>query len=66
MFIFIDINECEIKGVCGVGGECTNEEGTYQCECSEGFTLHNNFCKGIEKLPYFLFKRRPQFFLTVY
>jgi len=43
MFIFIDINECEIKGVCGVGGECTNE-----------------------KLPYFLFKRRPQFFLTVY
>lgn len=44
-----DINECvETPDICGVGGECVNLIGDYQCHCLTGFLsfLGDGNCEG--------------------
>ena len=38
-FYFIDINECkELVALCR-NGRCRNTEGSFTCECADGYTL---------------------------
>lgn len=38
-FTFTDVNECLINvGLC-VNGRCRNTEGSFVCECADGYTL---------------------------
>ena len=37
MFL-IDIDECSTGSVCGSGGICLNNEGSYTCICTRGYT----------------------------
>ncbi|VDD80611.1 unnamed protein product [Mesocestoides corti] len=52
----VDINECEIPGVC-MGGVCRNTDGSFECECPYGYlynasTLQCNAVKnGCQKNP---------------
>lgn len=36
-YIYVDIDECADKSVCGENATCSNQPGSYQCECLEGF-----------------------------
>ena len=46
---FTDIDECNM-GACVSNGVCTNTEGSYQCDCNEGFFLNSsNICAGDHK-----------------
>ncbi|XP_060055926.1 sushi domain-containing protein 1 isoform X3 [Erinaceus europaeus] len=36
-----DIDECEIPGLCGHGGQCVNIQGGFECYCLDGFVPHN-------------------------
>ena len=37
-YLLIDIDECnEQKNICGLYGKCTNQYGSYTCECQAGF-----------------------------
>ena len=44
MFL-IDINECSTGSVCGSGGICVNNEGSYNCICTQGYT-GSTTCEG--------------------
>ena len=33
----LEVNECETLNPCKHGGVCVNENGTYHCECPEGW-----------------------------
>ena len=55
MFSPIDIDECLVSpSVCGPDSNCTNEIGSYNCSCLDGFTVTNssltisinNTCRG--------------------
>lgn len=37
----VDINECEIEGICR-NGVCINENGGFHCECSLGYVYNEN------------------------
>lgn len=40
-YLSSDINECEIvHGVCG-NGTCRNTEGSFKCDCNEGYTSND-------------------------
>ncbi|ELU17638.1 hypothetical protein CAPTEDRAFT_130820, partial [Capitella teleta] len=40
-----DIDECANDAfICGIGGNCTNEVGSYQCNCSDGYELNLGNC----------------------
>ena len=42
-----DINECaENQDVCGFLKNCKNLEGSYQCDCKEGYQLNEDICEG--------------------
>lgn len=44
-----DLNECSKQDICGVGGQCVNQPGSYKCECHSGFRIksHRHFvCEG--------------------
>ena len=34
---FSDINECDTANICGIGGTCSNTEGSYECTCDDGY-----------------------------
>lgn len=36
-FECIDVNECNIQGVCHRDGNCRNYPGSYSCSCNRGF-----------------------------
>lgn len=41
-----DVNECLNQTVCG-RGRCVNTEGSYRCNCFQGYKLSaNNVCQG--------------------
>jgi len=44
-----DVDECKDSTICGVGGNCTNTIGSYNCSCDEGFIGGGDAtpCKGI-------------------
>lgn len=33
----VDVDECKTKNVCGIGANCINEMGGYECVCKKGF-----------------------------
>ena len=37
-FVFADINECAIQGICR-NGRCINSQGGFQCDCRQGYAL---------------------------
>ena len=46
--MFTDIDECEQPGVCN-RGRCTNTEGSYHCECDQGYIMvRKGHCQGKE------------------
>ena len=46
--MFTDIDECEQPGVCS-RGRCTNTEGSYHCECDQGYIMvRKGHCQGKE------------------
>lgn len=52
--MFSDINECSEPDICGVGGHCTNLQGSYKCECLQGFRSKSRrqpLCEGEDNPP---------------
>ena len=52
IYIQIDYNECEPESNihipdCGTEATCTNQVGTYSCQCNPGFVGTPPQCKGI-------------------
>ena len=45
VFLFSDINECTLQGVCQ-NGDCLNTLGSFKCSCKAGFVLERNICVG--------------------
>ncbi|XP_066972519.1 uncharacterized protein [Macrobrachium rosenbergii] len=52
-----DINECTDADICGDRTSCKNVEGSYKCECSNGYEMKNGRCQGMECLPQSLYIR---------
>ena len=52
MFTDTDINECALlNGPCDENALCTNIEGSYKCECKEGFQGDGyTICTGAQTL----------------
>ena len=48
-FIFsTDVNECtNDQHTCHLHGNCTNTDGSYTCDCIDGYTGDGNICFGI-------------------
>lgn len=48
-FSYADLNECSKQDICGVGGQCVNLPGSYECECHRGFHIKSHrhpICEG--------------------
>ena len=44
---YSDVNECIEPSTCGQWGTCVNLEGSYSCECPDGFKLNEDkICEG--------------------
>ena len=42
-----DVDECSNSGICPPNSVCVNSEGSYDCECSNGYTKNENgVCQG--------------------
>ena len=43
-----DINECDMSmhNCAGIGGECVNTDGSYECTCLPGFIGNGTVCEG--------------------
>ena len=41
-----DVNECESENECDVNASCENNEGSYGCECEEGYEGNGRVCGG--------------------
>ena len=37
IYFFTDVDECEIVNFCQNNGKCTNSEGSFECECADGY-----------------------------
>lgn len=48
---FLDVDECKEKAIAcpGLNEACINEEGSFRCECAEGFIRRDSIC--VENLP---------------
>lgn len=48
---FSDIDECSEKALAcpGLNEACVNEEGSFRCECAEGYIRRDSIC--VENLP---------------
>lgn len=40
-FIFVDVDECEITELCKHNGTCINNNGSYICNCTDGWQGHH-------------------------
>ena len=48
ILLYTDINECIDPSSCGQWGTCANLEGSYSCECPDGFSLNEDkICEGM-------------------
>ena len=45
-FLNLDIDECE-NNPCDQNANCTNNEGSYLCECNAGYTGNGLSCTGM-------------------
>lgn len=45
---YLDINECAASNG-GCSHTCINNQGSYQCQCEDGFNLIDKQCQGIIK-----------------
>lgn len=47
----LDVDECKEKAIAcpGLNEACINEEGSFRCECAEGFIRRDSIC--VENLP---------------
>ena len=46
-YFFADVNECE-NNLCKNGATCVNLQGSYRCDCKNGYTGNN--CETSEKV----------------
>ena len=45
----LDVDECtEMPELC-LNGKCTNTDGSYICDCNEGYNRFNSYCKDIDE-----------------
>jgi len=40
--VCVDVNECNVEGVCPSNSVCVNKEGSYSCKCDDGFIMTSN------------------------
>ena len=55
--LFLDINECNAaQSLCAPfpTGSCTNTEGSYECQCNQGFSGDGYTCEG-ESYPQYVY-----------
>lgn len=45
LYVYADVNECEARA-CHTHAICTNTRGSYECQCSAGFTGDGMNCSG--------------------
>ena len=48
----VDIDECEIAGMCHGKANCTNTDGSYQCNCNNDYTGNGTHCQGRNDIMY--------------
>ena len=47
-FYCVDVDECTIgMDDCDVNAECINEQGSFLCQCRDGYTGDGKICEGI-------------------
>ena len=46
LFVSTDINECEWMSPCGERANCTDSDGSFTCECHEGYVGDGLTCTG--------------------
>ena len=45
-----DVDECSNgDDDCDVNAACTNQQGSFSCECTDGFQGNGKICEGIKK-----------------
>ena len=43
--IISDVDEC-VEEPCPENSDCVNQEGSYECQCHEGYVMYNSVCEG--------------------
>ena len=44
--LFLDIDECNIGGLCDIVALCNNTDGGYTCQCQTGYSGDGTMCEG--------------------
>ena len=44
--LYVDINECDSSDACPQDSTCVNTDGSFQCNCNDGFTMSGTECEG--------------------
>ena len=50
LLFFQDVNEC-LEYPCNVNASCTDNEGSFTCQCNDGFTGNGMTCTSKYKYP---------------
>lgn len=45
-FVYVDINECGSGDVCPQDSTCVNTDGSFTCNCNDGFVMNGALCEG--------------------
>ena len=45
-FFLTDVNECAGENVCDANAMCNNTDGSYTCQCVEGYSGNGTHCEG--------------------
>lgn len=53
-FSIIDVDECKTRNICGKNSKCYNNQGSYRCECKQGYekidkSSSNSKCRDINE-----------------